>query len=132
MNIFGFGNFSLGGLFPVIMIAVLIGVFFVFAGAIREHMNNNRSPQLTVDAFVASKRISVSTSQQPTGANGAMLTSTSETCYVTFQVESGDRMEFAVDRSEYQSLMEGESGRLTFRGTRYISFLRGIQGAVLR
>ena len=133
MNFFGFGNFSLGGLFPIIMIAVLIGVVFVFAGAIREQLRNRKAPVLTVDAFVASKRISVSTEQRPSASgDGMMFTSSSETCYVTFQVESGDRMEFSVSRDEYQSLMEGESGRLTFQGTRYMSFLKGIRGAVLR
>ena len=75
MNFFGFGNFSLGGLFPIIMIAVLIGVVFVFAGAIREQLRNRKAPVLTVDAFVASKRISVSTEQRPSASGGGAPTS---------------------------------------------------------
>ena len=44
--------------------------------------------------------------------------------YATFQVESGDRMEFAVDGMEYGMLAEGDMGKLSFQGTRYLSFER--------
>lgn len=53
-----------------------------------------------------------------------MYTTSSSTYYVTFQVESGDRMEFAVSGNEYGMLVEGDKGSLTFQGTRYLSFLR--------
>ncbi|MEF2691806.1 MAG: DUF2500 domain-containing protein, partial [Eubacteriales bacterium] len=51
-------------------------------------------------------------------------TTSSTTYYVTFQVESGDRMEFHVSGLEYGMLAEGDTGRLTFQGTRYLSFER--------
>ena len=51
-------------------------------------------------------------------------TTTSTTYYVTFQVESRDRMEFCVSRTEYEMLVEGDTGRLTFQGTRYLLFER--------
>ena len=44
--------------------------------------------------------------------------------YVTFQVESGDRMEFEISDMEYGMLAEGDSGELTFQGTRYLNFQR--------
>ena len=40
----------------------------------------------------------------------------------TFQVESGDRMEFSVSGREYGLLVEGDTGRLTFQGTRSLGF----------
>ncbi len=43
---------------------------------------------------------------------------------MTFQVESGDRMEFSVTGSEYGMLAEGDTGKLSFQGTRYLSFER--------
>ena len=46
--------------------------------------------------------------------------------YVTFQVESGDRMELRVSGREYGLLAEGDRGRLTFQGTRYLSFVRSV------
>ena len=44
--------------------------------------------------------------------------------YVTFEVESGDRMEMKVSGSEYGLLAIGDSGRLSFQGTRYLGFER--------
>ena len=44
--------------------------------------------------------------------------------YATFQVESGDRMEFSVTGIEYGMLAEGDTGKLSFQGTRYLSFER--------
>ena len=58
------------------------------------------------------------------GTGGAGHTGSSTDYYVTFQVESGDRMEFAVSGSEYGMLAEGDQGTLTFQGTRYLSFER--------
>jgi hypothetical protein len=46
--------------------------------------------------------------------------------YVTFQVESGDRMEFRLSGREYGMIVEGDRGRLTFQGTRYLSFERTV------
>jgi hypothetical protein len=43
---------------------------------------------------------------------------------VTFQVDSGDRMELSVSGSEYGMLVDGDRGKLSFQGTRYLSFER--------
>ena len=37
------------------------------------------------------------------------------TYYVTFQVESGDRMELTVSGSDYGMLVEGDIGKLSFQ-----------------
>lgn len=52
------------------------------------------------------------------------MSSTSTRHYATFQVESGDRMEFSITGREYGMLAEGDRGRLTFQGTRYLGFER--------
>ena len=57
------------------------------------------------------------------GTHGYHSTS-STSYYVTFQVASGDRMELPVTGSEYGMLAEGDIGKLTFQGTRYLSFER--------
>ena len=44
--------------------------------------------------------------------------------YVTFEVESGDRMELELQGHEYGLLVEGDKGKLTFQGTRYLGFER--------
>lgn len=45
--------------------------------------------------------------------------------YVTFEVESGDRMELGMDGPAFGMLAEGDRGKLTFQGTRYLGFQRG-------
>ena len=43
---------------------------------------------------------------------------------LTFQVDSGDRMEFSVTGQDYGMLIEGDRGTLSFQGTRYQGFER--------
>lgn len=115
-------------LFPFFFFAVFGMVLIVFVvtlvRGIGEWHKNNNSPRLTVPAKVVSKRTSVSHGHHH-GANGHMHTTSSTWYCVTFEVESGDRMELGVSGSEYGMLAEGDSGKLTFQGTRYLSFERG-------
>ena len=129
----GFSGFDTGfglvGIFGVCIFAVVLCIFlFVLVRAIAQWRKNNGSPRLTVEARVVSRRADTTVSQMPVGgdASGAhgFTTSSTTTHYVTFEVESGDRMEFTVPGSEYGYLAEGDFGRLTFQGTRYLGFQR--------
>lgn len=123
----GFGLMgSLVPLFVIIIFVVVIGAFVVAAvRGVAQWSKNNASPVLTVAATVAAKRADVTHhTHSDAGNNGMMHTSTSTTYYVTFQVESGDRMELRVPSGEYGMLVEGDQGRLTFQGTRYQGFQR--------
>ena len=128
----GFGFGMLGGIFPLMFLVVFVIVIgmFVFGAisGIRTWNKNNNSPRLTVTATVVSKRMDVSHHQHhhagdATGAHGYHTTSRTS-YFVTFEVESGDRMELHVSGTEYGMLVEGDTGRLTFQGTRYPSFER--------
>ena len=44
--------------------------------------------------------------------------------YATFQFESGDRLELELQGREYGMIVEGDKGKLTFQGTRYLGFER--------
>ena len=100
------------------MFLLVFGVFVAaFIKIIGTWHKNNNSPRLTVPATVVAKRTSYSHS-----ASNHHHTHTHH--YVTFEVESGDRMELSVMGSEYGLLVEGDTGRLTFQGTRYLSFDR--------
>ena len=118
---FGFDMFSI--MFTTVFV-IVIGTFIVTAiRGISQWSKNNNSPRLTVPATVVTKRTNV-TRHHHGGANGHHHHHTSTTYYVTFQVESGDRMELHVSGSEYGMLAEGDNGRLTFQGTRYHGFER--------
>ena len=129
MSYMGFGNgfgpgFGMGfGAFGVMFTFVLvIGVIVVtFVRGIGQWNKNNHSPRLTVPATVVSKRANVS-HHHHAGEHHHSHTSTSY--YVTFEVESGDRMELHMSGTEYGLLIEGDQGKLTFQGTRYLGFER--------
>ncbi|MDU6437829.1 MAG: DUF2500 domain-containing protein [Lachnospiraceae bacterium] len=113
-------------LFPVIFILIFIMIIFTFAKGISTWHKNNNSPRLTVSARIVAKRQNTTYQNHPnagdtSGAHGYHTTS-STTYYVTFQVESGDRIEMSVSGLEYGNLTEGDEGKLTFQGTRYLQF----------
>lgn len=115
------------GILPVlffIVFGLVIIIFIVTAvRGLAQWNRNNNSPVLTVDARVVAKRTSVSHHHHH--HNDSMHhTSTSTYYYVTFEFESGDRLELHVPGSEYGYLVEGDMGRLTFQGTRYKGFER--------
>ena len=118
---FGFGaGFGLFGVMFTVVFVLVIGMFIVTAvkGIGRWNKNNN-SPRLTVNATVAAKRTNVSHHHHDHHVH------TSTSYYVTFEVESGDRMELQMSGQEYGMLIEGDMGQLTFQGTRYLGFERG-------
>lgn len=113
----GSGDFMFT-LVPLFIIGVMI---FVIVKGITQWSSNNQSPRLTVAAIVATKRTNTSHHHQGTDH---LHSSSSTTYYVTFQFESGDRTEFSVNGAEYGMLAEGDTGFLTFQGTRYLGFER--------
>lgn len=118
------------GLFETMFVLIFILVFgtfiFILVKGIGEWNRNNHSPKLDVNASVTAKRINVS-HHHHAGDASVMHDSSSTAYYVTFQVESGDRMEFCVTGQEYGLLTEGDEGRLSFQGTRYLDFQRSRQ-----
>jgi len=104
-----------------IVFGLVISVFVVtFVRIIGEWHHNNNSPRLTVPAKIVAKRTNVSRHQNASGHGHH----TSTTYYVTFEFESTDRLELQVRGNEYGLLVEGDFGKLSFQGTRYLGFER--------
>lgn len=101
-------------LFPILFLFVIGLVILTFIRQIAQWNQNNHSPRLTVEAMVVTKR------RHTVHYQHGMSTS----YYVTFQVESGDRMELHLPGPEYGLLAEGDWGWLSFQGTRYLGFDR--------
>ena len=108
---------------PVIFVLVFGIIIVAMVRGIGEWNKNNHSPKLSVPAKVVSRRTAVSHHHHHQG-NGMYHTHTATSYYATFQVESGDRMEFEISDMEYGMLAEGDSGELNFQGTRYLNFRR--------
>jgi hypothetical protein len=93
-------------------------IIMTFAKNIKQERKNDQSPRLTVPATVIAKRDQVSVHHHDHHRH------TSTRYFVTFQVDSGDRMELPLSGPEYGMLIEGDQGSLTFQGTRFLSFER--------
>ncbi|KMY42947.1 hypothetical protein AC622_00595 [Bacillus sp. FJAT-27916] len=112
------GFFDTFGLFDsglpiifVIFFIIIIGIFaFAIISGIIQWNRNNAQAKLSVVAKVATKRTNTR--------------SESTWYYATFEVESGDRMEFSLSGREFGQLAEGDVGTLQFQGTRYLGFER--------
>ena len=119
-----YGYFDVFTIMFSIAFAIVVGMIIVTAiRGIGEWNKNNHSPRLTVIATVVAKRTNVSHHHHG-GVNEHHHHHTSTSYYVTFQVESGDRMELHVSGQEYGMIVEGDVGNLTFQGTRYLGFER--------
>ncbi len=105
-------------MFMIVFTLVFCMIIAVFVRIIRQWNYNNHQPVLTVDAACVSKREEVTHHW-----NNHMMHHTTW-YYVTFEVESGDRMELGVSGRDYGMIAEGDYGRLTFQGTRFLGFER--------
>lgn len=120
-------TFNIIPILVILMFIVILAVFVVFfIKGISQWNKNNHSPRLTVDATIVAKRIDISHSSGHHDHSTGMHTDghTSTSYFVTFQVRSGDRIEFHVSGEEYGLLAEGDYGDLSFQGTRYLGFVR--------
>ena len=121
---FSYGIFEI--MFTIVFLLALGMMVMMIVRGIMTWNRNNQAPILTVEAKVVTKRTAASFQQ--TGGGGNMQGTSgfsmmhSSTYYVTFQVESGDRIELKVDGTEYGMIAEGDQGKLTFQGTRYLGF----------
>ena len=102
--------------FPIFFLAVFgLAIGIIVASLVqtgKKNRQNNAAPRLTSEATVVTKRTHVWGDHSRTDY------------YVTFQFESGDRLELRVSRKQFGSMVEGDRGRLRFQGTRFLGFER--------
>lgn len=113
--------FEIFSVFFFIAFFSILGI--IIANFVREAKRwnaDNHSPRLTVEAKVVAKR----TNHTRHSGGKHHMAHTTTTYFVTFEVQSGDRMELKMAGNEYGLLVEGDFGDLTFQGTRYLGFQR--------
>ena len=118
---FGFGFSMFQVLFSLVFVTFFVVFIVGLVKGLSQWNKNNHSPRLTVPVTVVSKRTNVSHHHH---AGEHHMSSTSTSYYVTFQVESGDRMELHLSGSQFGLIVEGDKGLLTFQGTRFLNFER--------
>ncbi|MBB6676552.1 DUF2500 domain-containing protein [Cohnella lubricantis] len=106
---------------PIFFVIVIGLIVFSVVRSIGQWSRNNGQPVLNVHARIVSKRTNVSHYHHD---NDSIHDSSHTTYYVTFEVESGDRMELKVSGTEFGMLAEEDIGSLQFQGTRYLGFQR--------
>ena len=102
--------------------------FFVFSMGIFRNVNdrrkmNEKAPRVSVPARVVAKRAEVSGSHSHVHSSAHSTTHTTY-YYVTFELDSRDRVELPLYGHEYGLLIEGDRGILTFKGNEFIDFRR--------
>jgi len=110
--------FTLVPIFIGVIFVVVITVFIV-AGArgLKEWSSNNRQPVNSGHVMVLDKRTHV-------WGGGHHHHRAHTSYYVTFEFEDGERQEFMVSGKEYGQIAQGDTGTLTYQGTRYHNFQR--------
>ena len=126
---FDMGFALMDKLFPLMFLIVFIFIISTIVGSLvsrgKRERKNDQSPRVTAQAKVVSKRMQVGENRRSSGSDDMMHSYTYSKYFVTFEFESGDRLEMPVDGQDYGLLVEGDTGKLTFQGTRYLSFTRG-------
>ncbi|MEK5057528.1 DUF2500 domain-containing protein [Paenibacillus shunpengii] len=107
-----------GTVFPAVFVVILGIIALTLGKELLAWGRNNKQPVLTVSSRITGRRIQVSQQSQSEGQNTRTL------YFITFEVDSGDRIEFKVGGDEYGLCSEGDEGQLTFQGTRYLGFKR--------
>ncbi|GLC89438.1 DUF2500 domain-containing protein [Lysinibacillus piscis] len=108
---------SFASIFITIIFFIVFGsIAFALISSISQWTKNNKEPVLTVPAKIVTKRSNT--------RGGSGDSSAHTTYYVTFEVQSGDRLELKMAGTDYGQLAEGDFGLLTFQGTRYHQFER--------
>lgn len=87
-------------------VLLLVLVFGPTGLVIRPH-SESAAPRRTVEAEVTARRI----------VGGEH--------YVTFRMQGGERIELPVTAVQYSHMVEGDLGRLTLQGSRYLDFRLG-------
>lgn len=118
-GMYGFdGFYAFRLMFAILWVLVLVMIVKNLVQSFRQWNRDNHSPRLTVETTVVAKRTDVH--RHRIGNSMSHRTH----YYATFQVESGDRMELEMQGREYGLLAEGDRGKLTFQGSRFLGFER--------
>ncbi|MUG47489.1 DUF2500 domain-containing protein [Paenibacillus woosongensis] len=116
VEMFGVMNTAL----PIFFI-IILGIILISVGrGILRYANNSKQPLLIVSTIIVGKRTEVSHRHNTDTAVSQM----DSKYFITFEVESGDRLEFPVSGLEYGQCAEGDQGKLSFQGNRYLGFER--------
>jgi hypothetical protein len=103
----------------IIPFIIIFIVLRIIATSVGSSGGMSMGPKRTVQAMIVAKRMNCS--QHHHGAE--IIDDHDPTTYhVTFQIDKGPRIELQVKESQYDLLYDGDRGKLTYKGKRFIRF----------
>ncbi len=119
----GFANSFNEFLFSVIpffmfIIFIIVTMTFItaFVKGLGQYHRNNSALKKTIPARLVAKRTH--------NLGGYGDTDTRVSYYAAFETENGERLEFPVSSSFSEIYAEGDTGMLTYKGTKFLDFER--------
>ncbi|WP_373529320.1 DUF2500 domain-containing protein [Nostoc sp.] len=115
----------------VFVVCIILFTFYIISQIISQEIRVNNLPTIEREASVVSKRRNSTTTMTPpefmTDANGNQTMTfppqTQTNYYIEFQFEHGNLVEFAVSKKFYDSLHEGDRGKLSSKeDIRFVDF----------
>lgn len=102
-------------IFAIAFVSILGLIIYAGVKQARKTSRDNAAPEVTAVATVVAKRIET---------HGGGETSVSQHHFATFEQTTGVRFELEVAASEYGMLVEGDTGTVSMKGSRYLGFAR--------
>jgi hypothetical protein len=106
----------MSSIIPFIIIFIVLRIIATSVGSCG---GMSMGPKRTVQAMIVAKRMNCSRHH-----HGAEIIDDHDptTYHVTFQIDKGPRIELQVKESQYDLLYDGDRGKLTYKGKRFIRF----------
>lgn len=120
-----FGAFSV--IFFLVFAVIIVAMIVMGVRGISQWSKNNNSPLLTIPAKVVGKRMDVRHYHRSSDGSMGGSYNASTDYYVTFEFDNGSRTELRLSGQESGMIFEGDTGMLSFQGTRFIKFERKLQ-----
>ena len=99
-------------MFVLVFAIVAVSFIVILVRGVTEWNNNNHLPKLSVEATCVAKRTNTTHHDEPVAGD--------------ISGAHGYRMEFHITGVQYGKLREGDTGTLSFQGTRFLSFDRHV------
>jgi hypothetical protein len=119
-DMFGTGGMGFG-LITVLFFVVFFGILGVIIYNGVKHAakaaENNAAPEVSAVATVVARRVETS------GGGERII---HQRHFVTFEQPGGERFEMEIEPTDFGTLVEGDHGTVTMKGTRYLGFAREV------
>lgn len=111
-------------IFPIIFIAIFGIILISILKRFLQWNKNNNCPIEQENAQIVAKRMCNAIHINNHAHNGINAHQSTTTYYITFEIQTKERVELQVSGKQYGLLLEGDCGLLSSQGTRYKDFQR--------